>query len=188
LYVGRIHPTKGPDTAIRALAGCPPEATLRLQGRGDDAYIAELKALVSELGLDGRVSFAASARGELAPVYREADVLLFPSAWGEPFGLVPIEAMACATPVVATRDGGSAEYLRAEENCLAFEPGDADGLVGALHRLSFDEELRHRLVDRGLQTASTFTIDRFASDLELFHQQAILSAASSPARSFAASS
>ncbi len=49
-----------------------------------------------------------------------ADALLFPVQWEEPWGLVPLEAMASGTPVVATGTGGSGEYLRDGDNCLVY--------------------------------------------------------------------
>ncbi len=165
-YVGRIDRCKAIDTAIRAMSQCPPEASLVVHGRGDDVYLSELEALATNLGLKERVVFTASSRDEVASVYREVDVVVFSSTCGEGFGLVPIEAMACATPVVATRDGGSAEYLEVENNCLAFGPGDADALARALTRLAEDAELRRTLVAGGLLTAATFTVDRQAANLE----------------------
>ena len=166
LCAGRIDRCKSIDTVVRAMVHCPPDASLVVHGRGDDDYLGELKALATDLGLRERVVFTASSRDEVAPVYRQADVLIFPSACREGFGLVPIEAMACATPVVGTRDGGSAEYLDDEKNCLAFEPGDAEALAGALVRLAGDPELRRTVVAGGLLTAATFTVDRQAAGLE----------------------
>ena len=52
-----------------------------------------------------------AAREELPAAYRAADVFVFPSTWSEPFGLVPIEAMACGVPVVGSGTGGSGEFL-----------------------------------------------------------------------------
>jgi glycosyltransferase involved in cell wall biosynthesis len=165
-YVGRIDRCKDIATVVRALAHCPPEASLVVHGRGDDGYLAELQELAAELGLGDRVAFTASSRGQVASVYREVDVVIFSSTCGEGFGLVPIEAMACARPVVATRDGGSAEYLEVDKNCLAFGPGDAVALGGALARLAEDDELRRTLVTGGLLTAATFTVERQAAGLE----------------------
>jgi glycosyltransferase involved in cell wall biosynthesis len=154
LYAGRIDPRKGIDLALRALRELPDEATLAIVGAGDEAHLAELHALSRELGMESRVRFARHPREELPHEYASADVLVFPALWEEPWGLVPLEAMAVGTPVVATRRGGSAEYLEDDRNCLVFEPdGGPAALAAAVRRLAGDEALRARLRDGGLETA-----------------------------------
>lgn len=172
LYVGRIDPRKGIDTVVRALARCPEEATLEVHGQGDDRYLGELRAMCAELGVADRVRFTVTPRAELAGVYRRADVLVFPSVWEEPFGLVPLEAMASATPVVATLVGGAAEFLEDGANCLAVPPGDDPALAAALARLADAPALRGRIVEGGRRTAQTFTADRLADVLEEHHRAA----------------
>jgi glycosyltransferase involved in cell wall biosynthesis len=153
LCLGRIDPRKGVDTAVRALAELPEEATLAVVGGGDEEHLGELRALAAELGLGERVSFARRPRGELPAAYAAADALLFPVRWEEPWGLVPLEAMAVGCPVVATGTGGSGEYLRDGENCLIFERDRPAALAAAVRRLAGDEALRARLRVGGLATA-----------------------------------
>ncbi|HWB65365.1 MAG TPA: glycosyltransferase family 4 protein [Mycobacteriales bacterium] len=169
--VGRIEPRKGFDTAIRAVAALP-DATLRIVGPADPRHLAELEQLAAELTLEDRVTFAARPRSELAEEYAAADALLFPSRWDEPFGIVPLEAMTQGTPVVATRRGGSAEFLVDEANCLAIEPDDPAALAAAVERLAHDAKLRLRLVRAGLATATELTVDRFADGLAALHDAA----------------
>jgi glycosyltransferase involved in cell wall biosynthesis len=104
--------------------------------------------------------------------YLAADVALFPSEWAEPFGLVGLEAMACATPLVATGTGGSGEYLRHEVNALVVAPGDPAALAAAVRRLAGDAALRRRLVASGRRTASRFTAGAMADELEAWHAAA----------------
>ncbi|HEX8742424.1 MAG TPA: glycosyltransferase family 4 protein [Thermoleophilaceae bacterium] len=158
LYVGRLDPRKGVDTAVEAMAHLPAEATLTLQGSGDPGYVADLRARVRELGLEERVRLGAEPRERLGEVYAGHDAVAFPVRWEEPWGLVPLEAMTVGRPVVATGTGGSAEYLRDGENCLLFEPRDsAAALARALSRLAGDRALRERLREGGLRTAAPFT-------------------------------
>jgi glycosyltransferase involved in cell wall biosynthesis len=82
---------------------------------------------------------------------------VFPVRWNEPWGLVPIEAMAMGRPVVATGRGGSGEYLRDGDNCLLFEADDPRALAAALRNLADDPDLRRRLRDGGLRTAPRYT-------------------------------
>jgi glycogen(starch) synthase len=169
LYAGRIDPRKGIDTAVRALTHLPPEATLHVLGRGDERHLAGLLALVAQLGLDGRVRFSEAPRSQVAAHMRDADALVFPVLWPEPFGLVPLEAMAVGTPVVATGTGGSGEYLAHDGNCLLFPPGDAAALADRVEALAHDEALRARLVAGGLATAAQLTVDRLVDRFEALH-------------------
>ena len=94
------------------------------------------------------------------------DALVFPVTWEEPWGLVPLEAMATGRPVVAASSGGgAAEYLEPERNCLAFAPGDAAGLAGAVRRLADDEALRAALVRGGAATAGRLSERAFVEGL-----------------------
>ena len=158
LYVGRLDPRKGVDTAVEALPHLPGEARLELIGGWDKREENRLRAIARDLGVDGRVSFGGHRdRPEIATAYADCDAAIFPVRWEEPWGLVPLEAMGKGRPVVATGRGGSAEYLRDGENCLLFEAGDASALAGALTRLADDAELRRRLYDGGLETAARYT-------------------------------
>jgi glycosyltransferase involved in cell wall biosynthesis len=173
LYLGRIDDRKGIDTAIRALTLLPDEATLAVVGRGDDRYLEEMHALTRSLGVEERVSFSFVDRDRVADAYAGADVLLFPPRWAEPFGLVPLEAMACATPTVATATGGSAEFLVDGVNCLRIPIDDHEAMAAAVRRLADDPALRARIVAAGLVTAGELTVPRQAELLERWHLAAI---------------
>jgi glycosyltransferase involved in cell wall biosynthesis len=158
LYAGRLDRQKGVDTAVAALAHLPDEATLTIAGTGDAAYAAALRAAAGErlrftgfLGPDG-----------LRDVYADADAVLFPVRWEEPFGLVPLEAMGLGRPVVSTARGGSAEFLADGENALLVEPDDPAALADRLRRLAGDPALRERLRAGGLHTAQRHTLGGFA--------------------------
>jgi glycosyltransferase involved in cell wall biosynthesis len=158
LYVGRIDPRKGIATAVRALAELPAEARLRIDGGGDEVHLGELRRLVEELDLGGRVEFGREPRERLGRLYASADATLFPVLWEEPWGLVPLESMAAGRPVIATGTGGSGEYLDDGENCLLFAPrDDPRALASAIRRLAGDPGLRRRLRAGGLKTAERFT-------------------------------
>ena len=172
LLPGRLDERKGWRTAIRALVDLP-EASLTLAGGGDEREIAAVRAVAAEAGVADRVHHVVLDRPEMAARYRAADVVLFPSEWAEPFGIVGLEAMACATPVVATGTGGSAEYLEHEANCLLYPAGDPHALAAAVQRLAGDASLRGRLVDAGRLTARALTADTTVRELEALHTKAI---------------
>lgn len=165
LYIGRIDRQKGIDTAVRALAELPAEATLEVWGTGQERYVEEMRVLAERLGLSQRVHFRGWAGpAERLSAYAQADAVVFPARWNEPFGLVPLEAMGVGRPVVSTARGGSREFLREGENALLFEADDASALAEAIRRLAGDEAVRERLVQGGRQTAARFTLERFADE------------------------
>jgi glycosyltransferase involved in cell wall biosynthesis len=96
--------------------------------------------------------------------YQDADVVVFPVRWEEPFGLVPLEAMGVDRLVVSTMRGGTAEFLRDGENALVFEPDDPVGLAAVISRLAAEEPLRERMLEGGRQTARHYTVERFAEE------------------------
>ena len=162
LHVGRIDERKGIHTAVAALTHLPPEATLTIIGSWDEGESSRLRAIAERNGVLERVRFEGQrSAARVWEAYAEADVVVFPVVWEEPWGLVPIEAMGRGRPVVATGRGGSGEYLRDNENALLFEAGDASGLADAVRRLPDDRGLRQRLLRGGLATARRHTEDVF---------------------------
>ena len=113
------------------------EAKLVMVGDGPEKPGAE--KLTRELGLERDVLFLGNqdCMEELLPL---ADVFLLPSS-SESFGLVALEAMACGTPVVATRVGGLQTVVTSESGVLV-PPGDAEALAHAIESLLDDMELR----------------------------------------------
>jgi glycogen synthase len=179
LYAGRVTADKGVATVVRALAMLPETATLDIVGDGDPSYVESLRRLAQELGITMRVRFDRCLRSGLAAHYASADAFVFPSEWPEPFGLVPVEAMACGTPVVATGTGGSAEFLADGRNCLLFPAGNARALAARVQRLGTDRDLRSRLIEGGTRTASVLTADAYAKALLDLH---VAARGSQPAR------
>jgi glycosyltransferase involved in cell wall biosynthesis len=169
LYVGRLDPRKGVETVLQALARLPADHTLEVVGPGEASYRRELDKLVDTLGLGARVRFADVPRDAVRARYLAADAVVFPSEWQEPFGLIPLEAMACGRPVIATGTGGSGEYLVDGANCLLFTPGDHESLARAIESLGTDAGLRARLIAGGTDTADGFDTDRLADVLENWH-------------------
>jgi glycosyltransferase involved in cell wall biosynthesis len=157
LYAGRVEPVKGVATAIRALADLPAEAHLTIDGPGPEVHLEELRALAIGCGVQSRVRFTCSVPAAMGAAYAAADAVVFPVTWDEPWGLVPLEAMAVGRPVVATGTGGSREYLSDGENCLLFPADDPRTLAARLRRLAGDPALRERVVEGGRRTAATYT-------------------------------
>ena len=169
LVAGRIDARKGHRAALAALEDLPGETTLTVAGDGDPALAAEL-ARHERVRLVGQL-----APDALAAAYAAADAVLFPTEWEEPWGLVPLEAMAVGRPVVATGTGGSGEYLRDERNCLLHPPADPPALAACVRRLADDAALRDRLRAGGVQTARGHTLSRFVERVCEAHARAYAS-------------
>ena len=171
LYAGRLVPEKGVETLVAAVGLATRELgaeglSLAFAGKGTPVYEARLRTLASSS--PARVEFLGRLSGDaLGEAYRAHDVLVFPSEWNEAFGLTHLEAMASGLPVISTLDGGHGEFLRHEENALAFPRNDTVALADAIVRLANDPELAQALAAEGRRTVvEGFTVDRYASALE----------------------
>jgi glycogen(starch) synthase len=167
LFVGRLHPDKGIEEAVRCLAHLPEGATLTIAGSWDPRDEAGLQSLVDEEAVRSRVRILGRQPAEaVAELYRRNDALLFPARWDEPWGLVPLEAMGCGCPVLATGSGGGAEYLRDGENCLLVPVRDPAALAHAVRRLADRPDLRDRLRGGGFATAARYPEHAFNEAVE----------------------
>ena len=122
LYVGRVQQLKGPDLLLRAVACLEEDEKHGLQvlivggDRDEDVELVQLRELAQDLGISDMVSFIGMVeQKQLSLFYSAADVCVVPSHY-ESFGLVAAEALACGTPVVASRVGGLAETVKDGEN------------------------------------------------------------------------
>ncbi|MGY1743074.1 MULTISPECIES: glycosyltransferase [unclassified Blastococcus] len=142
--VGRIEDQKGVDLLVRAVpavAAAVPAAHVVVVG--DGTRRAEVEALAAELGVADRVHLT-GWRHDLADVMRAVDVLAIPSRW-EAFGIVNLEAMAAAKPVVGFAVEGIPEVVVAGETGLLSPAGAVDDLARDLVRVLTDPELAARL-------------------------------------------
>lgn len=132
LFVGRLSPEKDVATLVRA-AALRRDIPFRVVGSGPEE--ARLKALANDLGAKNVTFVGRRTGGDLASEYAGARLVVVPSAWYEPFGLIVLEAYAHGKPVVATQIGGLAELVREGETGLYASASDPAGLaerVGAL--------------------------------------------------------
>lgn len=159
---------KGADELIRTVARLAnnfPELHLVAVGGGDD--LPRLRTIAAELGISSCIHFLENlSREQTAACYARADVFALPST-GEGFGLVFLEAMAFAKPLVGVAAGGATDLIEDGVNgCLA-PPGDGEGLEKILERLLGDESLRVRLGRQGAQIVrGKYAFDTFRRALE----------------------
>ncbi|MEW2135664.1 glycosyltransferase [Streptomyces sp. NPDC005409] len=147
LQLGRLVPRKGAALSVAALAHLP-EAELVIAGGpapGDldaDLEVRRLRALARGAGVLDRVRFVGAVPCDGVPaLLRSADVVLCPGDY-EPFGIVPLEAMACGRPVVASAVGGQLDTVADRETGRLVPPGDALALAAATAELLADDSVR----------------------------------------------
>ena len=161
--LGRHVYYKGFEFLIRALARVP-EAALVLGGQGP--LTGELQRAASAVGVADRVHFVGRIADEELPAwYHACDVFCLPSVEpAEAFGIVQIEAMASARPVVCCQLGNGVNWVNPDgETGLTVPPCDSEALAGALSRLHREPGLRTRLGEAGRRRAlSLFTSDAMA--------------------------
>jgi glycosyltransferase involved in cell wall biosynthesis len=169
LYVGRFDQRKGIETLVRSCALIKQTSLdsshLRLvivggsdSDKSDGEERQRIEQLVQDLGLSEQTIFAGRVGHDRLPLYyTAADVCVIPSHY-EPFGLVAIEAMACATPVVASAVGGLKFTVVPEETGLLVPPQDTAAFAAAIQRILSDElwarKLRKRATERVRQNFS----------------------------------
>jgi glycosyltransferase involved in cell wall biosynthesis len=140
LSIGRLHPDKGHEFAIRAwpqVLETWPLARLLIVGDGEDQE--RLKALSNQLGLAASVTFT-GYRGDLAALFARADMLLRTSV-NEGANFVTTQAMAAGLPVIGFVTAAASEIVETERNGLLVPLRDHSALASAIRRLAADREL-----------------------------------------------
>jgi glycosyltransferase involved in cell wall biosynthesis len=171
LCVGRLIPIKGHIVLLRAFAEARrsiPGLQLAIAGRGP--LEPALRALAKELGVDDAVRFL----GYVAPVQgaiEESAVVVVPSM-GEGFGMVALEAMERARPVVAAEIGGLGELVEDGVTGFLVPPGEAEPLAAAITSLASDPALAARMGEAGRRRAlARFLQERCTDRTELLYRQ-----------------
>lgn len=188
LFVGRIEQIKGIDVLLDGLGALfrrrpdlRNEICLVVVGGAldptDDApeteKLEELRRLVHQHRMEDVVDFVGSVdQRRLAVWYAAADVCAVPSLT-ESFGLVALEAMACGTPVVATRVGGLQTVVEDGVSGLLVPPGDPNSLAGAIEQVLMDQRLRMHLAHGARDRAEHFTWKQMADDIVALYDRVL---------------
>ncbi len=158
VVVSRLVPRKGIDDVIRALADVP-RAELVIAGGPtreclpEDPEARRLSDVAAEVGVLDRVTLRGRlGRDEVAALLRSADVVVS-TPWYEPFGIVPLEAMACGAPVVASAVGGLIDTVVHQATGLHVPPREPTSIAEALNCLLTQPGRRIALGAAGAQRA-----------------------------------
>lgn len=173
LFTGVLVPSKGVTILLEAfdrLCRRGVDAELELMGKwGDEAYMRECESFVRCQGLEGKVRFLGVRRDRDKYLhFANCDVFCFPSHFeAESFGLVLVEAMQFAKPLVSTRWRGIPSVVEDGRNGLLVPVEDADAVADALERLAKDPALRVRMGEEGRRIfEQRFTLERFHQAME----------------------
>ncbi|MEP2030285.1 MAG: glycosyltransferase family 4 protein [Paracoccaceae bacterium] len=165
---GRIRAQKGTDAFVHAMlqvCSDQPNVTALVMGRATEkyqAFEADLRKQVARAGLSERILFKPEVPTEaMADWYRVLDLYIAPQRW-EGFGLTPIEAMACACPVIATRVGAFEELILEGQTGALIDPGDIDGMASATNTILSDPK---KLANWSI-TARSHVVDNFSIESE----------------------
>jgi D-inositol-3-phosphate glycosyltransferase len=177
LQLGRLVPRKGVDDAIRAIARLLDEHGIRARllvvgGDGETPdpgatpEIGRLQRLARELGVDDQVTFVGRRDRDALRLYYSAADVFVSLPWYEPFGMTPLEAMACGTPVVGSAVGGIKYSVVDGQTGFLVPPHDPGAAAERLMRLHRDPDLRQAFSRTGLRRARLrFSWDRIVDAL-----------------------
>jgi glycosyltransferase involved in cell wall biosynthesis len=173
LYLGGFDQRKNVPILLKAFAQLAKDSRAflvmagHLPEKGSD-FFPDPRPIAQELGIGKRVVFTGWVPEEDKPaLYSGARALVFPSLY-EGFGLPPLEALACGTPVIASNRGSLPEIVG--EGGLLLEPDDIEGLAEAMEKLLNDDTLWRDLRQKGLAHAARFSWEKTARETLAVYQ------------------
>jgi glycosyltransferase involved in cell wall biosynthesis len=174
LYVSRLeHPAKNHVRLIEAFAAFKRETGsdwLLALGGGDWHGAEAIRAAAAAADCAGDIRFLGFVPDAGLPaLYRGAEAMVYPSLF-EGFGLPPVEAMACGTPVISSSRGALEEVIG--DAALVVDPESVEGMARALGELAGSGELAGRMRERGLANAARFDWGRTAEQVEAVYRKA----------------
>jgi glycosyltransferase involved in cell wall biosynthesis len=178
VVAGRLVPRKGVDDVIRAstrlpgaelvIAGGPPGPAFN-----DDPEVRRLRTLAGSLGVADRVRLIGPVPRDRMPELLRSARVVVAVPWYEPFGIVPVEAMACGRPVVAAATGGMLDTVADGQTGVLVPPRDPGALAAALQELFADPQRCRRLCAMAARRARRYGWSRVATDTERAYESVL---------------
>lgn len=173
LYVGSEQPRKNVPFLLEAISQLKkriPEIKLLKIGNSQVPGAREkLLELIETLGLQEEVIFVGYvSENDITKYYNGADLFVYPSLY-EGFGMPPLEAMACGTPVVTSNVTSLPEVVA--DAAITIDPHEVNAFVEAMYNVLTDEKLRENMIDKGLKRAQLFNWERSAEEMHRVYKQ-----------------
>ncbi len=185
LQLGRMVPRKGVDNVIRALGHLVhnhgiPARLLIVGGEAEDPdpvkspELARLMKIAREVSVTEYVTFTGQRQREILKYYYSAADVFVSTPWYEPFGITPLEAMACGTPVIGSNVGGIKHSVADGETGFLVPPKDAAALAARLADLFNDPALLHRFSRQSIERVNRyFTWEKVARMLAGVYEETL---------------
>jgi D-inositol-3-phosphate glycosyltransferase len=184
LQLGRMVPRKGIDNVVRALANVRtmglPLRLIIVGGESDDEdnnpELMRLKELTRELHVEESVTFAGRQNRDVLKYYYSAADIFITTPWYEPFGITPLEAMACGTPVIGSNVGGIKYSVEDGKTGYLVPPNDVDTLSQRIYELLSEPVLLNRMKRNAIRRVnSLFTWSRVSDMMSSLYERVLLS-------------
>ena len=183
LQLGRMVPRKGVDNVIQALGRLKktslPARLIIVGGETDevddsDPEIARLKKVARDENVEDLVTFAGRKKRDILKYYYAASDVFVTTPWYEPFGITPLEAMACGTPVVGSNVGGIKYSVEDGKTGYLIPPQDPDTLAAKLFELLNDQALLEQMKSNSLRRVNFhFTWAKVANKISSLYDRVV---------------
>jgi glycosyltransferase involved in cell wall biosynthesis len=171
LYVGSIHTRRNIEQLIRAfqmLCRKISDIQLVVVGKQEYPYL-DIQALVDQLALHNRVILPGYVQdADLPLLYNLADLFVYPSSY-EGFGLPPLEAMACGTPVIVSNNSSLPEVTG--DAAILIDPLNIKDMTDTMYQVLNNEKLRHSMAEKGITQARKFSWEQTAKETLAVYQE-----------------
>ncbi len=153
LYVGQIIRGKGVDLLLEAMTKVKSDCRLRIIGKGnDEGYV---RSLISRYGLESRVEMLGWC-GDVGRHYEQSNVVVVPSRWQEPFGMIGVEAYSYGRPVVGFDVGGISEWLKDIKTGFLVPPRDTDKMAQRIDAFLEDTRIQNEYGQNGYKMVKKY--------------------------------
>jgi D-inositol-3-phosphate glycosyltransferase len=185
LQLGRMVPRKGVDTVIQAMARLSRDHDVQARllvvgGESEEPdpkstpELARLMKLAKSLNVDEQVTFIGRRQRNVLKYYYSAADIFVSTPWYEPFGITPLEAMACGTPVIGSDVGGIKFSVADGKTGFLVPPKDPDALAARMAELFTNPEMLKRFSKQSIQRVMKhFTWDTVACQLAEVYEEVI---------------
>jgi glycosyltransferase involved in cell wall biosynthesis len=161
LYVGNIKPHKNIPVLLKALSNIDKQNKLVIVGKRDKAYD-EIFDIIDQNNLEDRIIFTGFVPDkDLILLYNAATLFVYPSLY-EGFGLPPLEAMACGTPVITSNVSSLPEVVGYA--AITVDPYNINGLAEEINKVLGNEVLQKAMIKKGIERAKEFTWEKTARE------------------------